>query len=92
MDLMQHVLNVTGFGVKVDAKAFDVVARPGAEITYIRWDGCMATERTVVKVGTLVRPEMDHGYPGWIVQYADHRQWEPLDYMRVADGKVEVWH
>jgi hypothetical protein len=52
----------------------------------------MATVRTEVDVGDLIRYEKRGRYDGMIVKYdRDGERWEPLDDMRVVNGAVEVW-
>lgn len=94
MSLFNHVMNLTGFGDNFAAP--DKVARllrPRTPITHVRWDGCMATHRHEVRVGELVWPEkLDGRYPGWRVAYPSGESWEPEQYMRIVNDKLEVWH
>lgn len=93
MNLMQHAMNIGGFG-----KRGDLNIKPGFTVTWVQWDGCMATIRNEVDHGEVIQasaPSLhDNGkYPGVIVLWEKGgKQWEPLDYFgRSKGGELEVW-
>lgn len=95
--LMAHVMNLTGIGGTLDRKDFKRCLRPGSLVTLIQWDGCMAHIRNVVGQGTLLRHESrilygsSETFDGILVRYETGERWEPLDYVRINDGAIEVW-
>jgi hypothetical protein len=93
-NLMDHALNIFGATTGGTFRPNDVKA--GAPIKLVQWDGCMATERNEVDEGRVVRhapsPHNNGKYPGIVVAWSKRGQrWEPLDYVRRAGGKWEVW-
>jgi len=93
MSLMDHILNVAGFGPGT-FEAADI--KSGHTITKIDWDGCMANVRKEIDTGDIVRhapsPHSNGRYPGIIVKWDKKgERWEPLQHVRRVNGAWELW-
>lgn len=70
--------------------------KPGYTVTKVQWDGCMATERTEIDIGEVIKhqpsPHNNGRYPGVLIKYdICGVQWEPMAHFRKVNGSLEVW-
>lgn len=99
MSLFDHIMRLTGNGAAVGDGIVEVDAalkllKPGATVTLVEWNGCMAERRDEKGTGTIVRHEKSEGrYLGFIVRYPWGERWEPLQYTKFIgpEQRIEVW-